>query len=278
MTRDLLKLELIVSVDRDNGFGTIHRSNSGKPVKSQNSCSVMAIVCPMIIPSGLMRDSGSREIISQVCAALVRQIPDSSSMVIDRLTKETSSAGMEAVLYYYFDHNVQKSQTLDKVAASLLKQLLIATRYVPKDVETFYEDCMACSASGDFESILGLFNSLLARRSKVFLILDALDEFQHTKKLTSLLRHLQSSTAACVKIFCTTRPHLSYLAGELLSLTTVTIKPNYDDIESYITMRLDSDEWQCNDALKPRVVRALMEQEDIGYRNPSKSQNAYHPF
>jgi hypothetical protein len=185
--------------------------------------------------------------------------------VIDCL-KRVKDPQKEPVLFFYFDYTDQANQTLEKVVASFLKQLLCASGYVPKEVEAVYDDYSKRGVKPDFASLSSLLDTCSVGFSTVYLILDALDEYQETrhKNLVSFLTHLKDSTEAKFKVLCTTRPHLQDLADDLKAGTTFEIEPHNPDIEIYVKHRLNVD-WQYDTDLQSEVIEAIMGQKDIKY-------------
>jgi len=176
------------------------------------------------------------------------------------------------VLFCYFDYKNGEDQLLEKVAASFLKQLLCADNYIPKHVAALYDDCTKQGSRDlDFKSLTELLGTCSSRFSKIYVVLDALDEYQHTqKKLVSFLSKLRDSKSTCYKIISTTRPHLEDLADDLKAIATFEIAPCNPDLKFYINSRLE-DEWQHDEDLKSRVVQALTEQQEVTYIQHQKS-------
>jgi hypothetical protein len=137
---------------------------------------------------------------------ITRYLPCTSSLVIDRLR-----AGIiprtKAVLFYYCDYNDGSNQTINKVCASLLKQLLCTIRYIPKAVAAVYDDYSKRAVSPDYRLLLELLNSCAPLFSKIYLVLDALDEYEHTglKKLVAFVSQLGKTKDTCYKIIATSR-------------------------------------------------------------------------
>jgi hypothetical protein len=185
--------------------------------------------------------------------------------VIDSLQEKLpTKTGEEAVLFYYFDYKDQASQSLEMFARSILRQLLSAGNHVPQDVQTIYDNCAKGSGRLDIPSLSCVLESCSTCFTTIYLILHALDEFQHKhlKKLVSFLCQLKSGEQTRFKILCTTRPHLSDLADDLKAFAMFEVQPDKPDIENYIKWRLD-EEWEHNDELKDDVFRAIMGQKDI---------------
>jgi hypothetical protein len=184
--------------------------------------------------------------------------------VIDRLRHELpTKTPKEAVMFYYFDYKDQANQTLEMFARSLLKQMLCLSDHIPQEVHEFYDQCTKGTGKLDVASVSHLINSCSTRLSTLYLVLDALDEYQHKiKTLLSFLNQLKSAKEPRSKILCTTRPHLADFAGNLDAFATVEIQPDNPDVEKYIKGRLD-EEWEHHEDLKVDVLEALMGQKDI---------------
>jgi hypothetical protein len=188
-------------------------------------------------------------------------------LVIDRLRDQISTTtDKQPVLFYYFDYKDQANQSLDMFARSLLKQLLCTGNSIPQEVQAFYDDWTKRSGSPDFATLSCVLESCSTRFSTIYLVLDALDEYQQKllKKLVSFLCKLESAKGSRFKILCTTRPHLSHLAKELKASETLEIQPDNPDVENYIKWRLD-EEWEHDEDLKTDVLQAVIGQNDIEY-------------
>jgi hypothetical protein len=190
-----------------------------------------------------------------------------SSLVIDNLRAQLpTKTGDEAVLFYYFDYKDQANQSLEMFARSILRQLLSAAHHIPQEVQTIYENCAKGSGRLDVSSLSRVLESCATSFATIYLILDALDEFEqkHLKKLVLFLCQLKHGQKARFKIFCTTRPHLSDLVDDLKAFATLEVQPDNPDVEHYIKWRLD-EEWEHDEDLKEDAIRALMGQKDIEY-------------
>jgi hypothetical protein len=167
------------------------------------------------------------------------------------------------VLFFYFDYTDQINQTLETFAASLMKQLLCAGQFLPKEVEAAYDDCKNRYCTLDFATLSHLFDSCSQRFSSIHLVLDALDEYHHTKikKLVSFLCHLKDETECRFKILCTTRAHLRDIAVELKAGDIFDIEACNPDVGNYVKCRME--EWEHDEDLIPEVIDAITRQKDI---------------
>lgn len=105
-------------------------------------------------------------------------------------------------------------------------------------------------------TLVALFTSSLTPFSRIYTILDGLDEctLEQFNNIVSLLNILRSSS---VSIFCTSRPHSLERNAKLEPCEVIEIKARGDDIENYVSQRLDND-WKHSKELKPKVVEKLV--------------------
>lgn len=63
-----------------------------------------------------------------------------SSSIIEDLQKSSSDA-LSAILYFYFDFNDIRKQTIDNALRSLVWQAATYTRHLSKDLKQLYVSC-----------------------------------------------------------------------------------------------------------------------------------------
>src|SRR5436190_8058081 len=66
--------------------------------------------------------------------------PYPSSLAIDDITKAIDEDNTR-VAYMYFDYKNREEQTGDNVIRILLKQLLLPSNLIPRDLESAYDEC-----------------------------------------------------------------------------------------------------------------------------------------
>ena len=171
----------------------------------------------------------------------------------------------EAVLFYYFDYKDQDkagSASPATFARSLLKQVLCMGHRIPDVVQAFYDDGTRRSATPGLNEVMRVLGACLTSFSTIYLVLDALDEYQHHHEgLLTFVGQLKTENGPRVKTLCTSRPHLRHLADDLKCFTTFEIHSAHTDIENYINWRLNKD-WQHDDELKADVLEAIMRQKE----------------
>jgi len=196
----------------------------------------------MEIPELARRILGMNRHSPQFSAVLKMQ---RSSLVIDTLFKVIEGDGV-AVAYVYCDFSTRNMQSASAVLGSVLRQVVGALAKIPDEVLKEFERAkkQADGCGLRLPEILDMLTKFLPSLKRVFICIDALDEFP-TKQRAQLWDSLQHVIRECqnTRLFLTGRPQIrteveGYLPEEA---DMVTIEPTSEDIGRYIEERLDED-------------------------------------
>ena len=183
-------------------------------------------------------------------------VVNTRSRVVDELIKAT--ADDRAFAYIYFDYNDTKSQLLENVIRSLLKQLLLKSPLLPPELEKFYDDCSKRGITIGIADLRKHLISACSRFQHVIVLFDALDEcattpesFGETAKLSIELRD------AGVKVFCTSRIRTMDVCEKLGNPSVTEIRAAKEDVTTYVLSRLDT-EWEYGEEGKERIADSLV--------------------
>ncbi|KAF6219464.1 hypothetical protein HO133_003931 [Letharia lupina] len=117
-----------------------------------------------------------------------------ASLVIDRLQQIPGEENV-VTAYIYCDYKRQDEQTPINLTASVTKQLLQHQDLIPENILKMYQHHQKMETRPTFEEVLEMTGSSMARLSRVYVILDALDELgnagQVRQTLIGRLRPLQ---------------------------------------------------------------------------------------
>jgi len=157
-----------------------------------------------------------------------------SIAVYDLITRfqNDSSTG---IAYIYCNFRRQDEQKIDNLLASLLKQLAESQPSLPGSVKDLYDHHKAKRTGPSLEETSRVLQSLTAMYSRVFFIVDALDECQASDgcqtRILSELFNLQTRHGA--NIFMTSRfiPEIIY---QFKGTMTLEIRASTDDIARYL--------------------------------------------
>jgi len=217
----------------------------------------------------LLWEPGGWENISKVSGGIPwkRRIPlttrNTSSVVIDSLCDRAAEESI-AVAGLYCDFLSHQEQTITNIIGAILKQL-VGRGGIPKDLrDAFQKGKMEFGGRGPrLADLMGMLRAAIASLPRVFICIDALDEFL-PKHLPELLESLRDVVRECpgTRVFLTGRPHVTEdIQRYFYRVAVMRISPNPDDIRDYVEMRMDRDaepEAMSND-LRADIVRVILE-------------------
>ena len=155
-----------------------------------------------------------------------------SSIVIDYLQKSILD-DRSRIAYLFCNSQNKLEQTPVNLVASLLKQLLQARQGVPEDLKSLYELYYQHQTRPTLDEVSSIFQSEIRNYSRVFLIIDALDECPDDDRrvVLSRLRAMQAASSANVMI--TSRP-VPKVTDAFLQDITIEIRASDEDVRRYI--------------------------------------------
>jgi Cdc6-like AAA superfamily ATPase len=101
-----------------------------------------------------------------------------TSIVVAELTSRFGSNKNIGIAYIYCNFKQQDRQKAEDLLASLLKQLAQGHPSIPEGVKSLYDKHKGKGTRPSFEEISTTLQSVVALNSRVFIIIDALDECQ----------------------------------------------------------------------------------------------------
>ena len=185
--------------------------------------------------------------------------------MVDRLCGQ-ANLGKVAVACAYCDFNAQNEQSATGIFGALLKQVVSALEPIPDEVQRLFGDSKGRVGGRRLllPDILQMLVKSLSRLQKVFICIDALDEFP-TKRRPELWESLQKVMRECpnTRLFLTGRLHIRDEAEKYIPRTTemLPISTSVHDIGLYIRMRLDRDSEPdaMNEELEADILRIIPE-------------------
>ena len=165
----------------------------------------------------------------------------------------------------YCDFQDQKGQTAANMIGALTKQLVNANT-VPTEIEEAFRKAQREVGGRGLQvsESVKLLQGALAPSERIFICIDALDEFPEkhlSQLLTSLHTISQGSTG--VRLFITGRPHIRSVVEKYLPgcVQVIPFSPNSDDIREYLEMKLkhDLDSEEMSPALKADIMKRIPE-------------------
>ncbi|KAL6699043.1 hypothetical protein J3F84DRAFT_393463 [Trichoderma pleuroticola] len=163
-----------------------------------------------------------------------------ASLAINHLSSKFRGNSAIGVAYVYFNYNRQEDQDFQKLLASLLKQLAGGCHPLPDSTKELYNEHLKKRTRASLEELKTDFKCVVAKYSKVFIILDALDECQffELNLLLSGLVELQKEHR--LRLLATSRPIPEIM--DLFNNSNVAklqIRAETSDVNTYIEAHMD---------------------------------------
>jgi ankyrin repeat protein len=162
-----------------------------------------------------------------------------TSIVVDELTAQFSSDPTIGIAYIYCNFRRQEEQKIDDLLASLLKQLAESQPSLPVTLKELYDRHKTKRTRPFFDEVSRSLQVVTMLYSRVFIIVDALDECQisdgcRQRFLTGLF-NLQEKCG--VNLFATSRP-LSSIEKEFEGNLKLEIRASEGDVRRYLEGRM----------------------------------------
>ncbi|KAL7963708.1 ankyrin repeat-containing domain protein [Trichoderma compactum] len=163
-----------------------------------------------------------------------------ASMVINHLSSRFRGSSDIGITYVYFNYNRQEDQDFQKLLASLLKQLAGGLHHLPESARQLYNEHSKKRTRASLEELKMDLKSVMVKYSKVFIILDALDEclFFELQLFLSGLFGLQREHK--IKILTTSRP-IPEIMDQFgnINVVKLQIRAEANDVTNYIEAQID---------------------------------------
>jgi Cdc6-like AAA superfamily ATPase len=158
-----------------------------------------------------------------------------TSVVVNELTTRFSSDPTVGLAFIYFNFRRQDEQKINDLLASLLKQLAESQPSLPVIVKDLYNRHKTKRTKPSFDEILKVLQTVAMAYSRVFIIIDALDEYQASDNYRSrLLAEIFSLQAkSSVNFFATSRPNY-YIKREFKGCISFEICARDEDVYRYL--------------------------------------------
>ncbi|KAJ6529213.1 hypothetical protein B0H19DRAFT_1041260 [Mycena capillaripes] len=155
------------------------------------------------------------------------------SLAVDHLEAQFRNTDI-GVASMYLNHKDADTQTLSNLLASLWRQL-VADKPISIPTHELHQRHSEKRTRPTFDEIFAILRSTVAEWSRVYLVVDALDEYPEDERNT-LLEHL-TALGPIVSLMLTSRPHITPPAL-LPNVAALEIRAADKDIRKYIEERI----------------------------------------
>lgn len=162
-----------------------------------------------------------------------------TSVVVDDITNRFHHDATVGIAYVYCNFKPKYDQKVDDLLASLAKQLAESLPSLLRSVKDLHDRHRTKRTRPLLEEISSTLYSVATKYSRIFIIVDALDEYQTTdrnwKKFLTELFTLQAKTGA--NLFATSR-HIPDIEKEFRGCLIYKIVARYEDVCTYLDTRM----------------------------------------
>jgi hypothetical protein len=171
------------------------------------------------------------------------------SIVVDHLETTFKDDDKVAVLCIFCNYKEQTEQTVLNLVASLLRQLVQGSHANLEGVKSLYTRHKNNNTRPTLDELSKMLESEIALYSKIFIVLDALDECREEDATRAKLLKTLLSLPKHVHLMVTSR-NISSITREFEGMDRIDIRGTDEDVRTYIEGRI---------ALAPRHIQNLRE-------------------
>ncbi|XRM45154.1 hypothetical protein ABZX51_008254 [Aspergillus tubingensis] len=188
-----------------------------------------------------------------------------TAIVIKHLEEKCEHDRSVGLAYIYCNFRRHHEQSVDNILASLIKQLCQRMSFLPEDIKTLYAQHKKRQTRPELDELFESLSVLLGHFSKIFIVVDALDEYssrdEALRRLLSELFRLQSNST--VSIFATSR-HSPVIQSAFDGCLQQEIFAAAEDVEAYLRDHMSdlSRVVLGNNKLQDEIVEAIMKTVD----------------
>ncbi len=169
-----------------------------------------------------------------------------------------------AVCFLYCNYRMRDEQNARNLLAGLVRQMLRPEQSSSQRVRALYDECKTQSRGARFNELSELLRYAASACSRVFVIVDALDECEGSEwpPLLSQLRLLQAELPY-VRVMVTSRPQ-SFFEEAFDGAAKLEIRATSSDLEPYIVSQMPrlSKHVILSSGLKDEVVHKVIDAAD----------------
>ncbi|KAF5713099.1 ankyrin repeat [Fusarium mundagurra] len=158
-----------------------------------------------------------------------------TSIVINELTTRFGDDDTVGIAYIYANYRQHDEQKVDHLLKSLLKQLVQGQSSMPASVKSLYDKHKVNKTRASVEEVSATIQSIDGLYSRIFIVIDALDELKETDSCRNrfLKEIFKFQAQCCVKFFATSR-FIPEITDKFEGIATVNIRAQDEDVRGFL--------------------------------------------
>jgi hypothetical protein len=162
------------------------------------------------------------------------------SIVVDHISSVGNGKDI-GIAYLCCDYQDQANQSPQNLVASLVKQLSRRQGELSSILKDLYSRFTGGGKRPDLKELTSLLLQFSKSFNQTYILIDALDECNDASDRETFLAVLQEIQRASVKLFITSRSHLSDIPRVFGNQCRVDMTSNKKDIQEYLRTKLTGD-------------------------------------
>jgi hypothetical protein len=162
-----------------------------------------------------------------------------AAIAVDHLLNTVQTADV-GVAYLYCNYKRQADQTTPNLLAAMLKQLVQDRPSIAQPLSSLYDHHQVRRTRLSLDETVSTLRSVLESYSKVYIVIDALDECLERdgtrSQLLKLCRSLQGQTD--LRLMATSR-HISNIVEEFKDMPQVEVRASNADVRRFVVGKID---------------------------------------
>ena len=160
-----------------------------------------------------------------------------SSIVIEHLRRELQLNDDVGVVFLYCSYKKQEEQKVGSLLSSVLRQLVQNRASIPGEVDHLYKTHRNEGTRPSTKEILSVICSVVSSLSRLYLVVDALDECAsfERRRLIEELYQVQAQTQ--LNILATSRD-LPEIRSHFVGISALEIRASEEDVRRYLENRI----------------------------------------
>ncbi|PTB57987.1 hypothetical protein M431DRAFT_77404, partial [Trichoderma harzianum CBS 226.95] len=183
-----------------------------------------------------------------------------TSIVVDYLVSKFRH-GDVGIAYIYCNFHRHHEQSTGDLLASILKQLAETQPLLPESVTDLYNSHQSRRTRPSVDELYKTLQSIIASYSRVFIIIDALDECQtsNNSRIKFLFKLFDIQGESHINIFATSRP-IPEVQEKFKESAVIEVRAHTDDVKNSLESQISQSDSEflniCREDIKTKITEA----------------------
>lgn len=165
-------------------------------------------------------------------------LTDYRSVIIDHLLNNYASEDTKFA-FLYCHYKDQAAQTASNLIACLDRQIIGRPQELPQQLAALHKELQQQNRRPSFKELKRLLVALCNQYTRIYIVVDALDECEVNYRRRLLLPVFKSLPNSITRLFVTSRPNNEDIFQTFSKASQITIAARESDLRQYITEKIE---------------------------------------